>query len=342
MFSGFILLDSEGVEIDRISHIELSEVEPEYVIFLLENARNNINTPAYYKAILDKDPGNLDAYFQSALKISLDHHNYKTGAEMFRKIIERGDEAILKTVPFHNSCSKEEVNMLEYAEYLYAQDLASDIERFKEDENPAIHLIDFVYKYPESRFAEEIYQSTIRIVAWPQKSAQMESYFENVIDRYPLDPIAVHMYGYYCATYEYNVNHAILTFENLIKNSTEPISKIMHEYKKLLELKGNQSRMEQIYGPKYIKFFTHDWIILDRYAQFWAEEGKNLDSAFDAAKNAVKLKNNSSTNSTLSTVYLKLGDYENALEAINKAIKQGPNYSYLTKQKEEVLRAMEK
>jgi tetratricopeptide (TPR) repeat protein len=342
MFSGMLILDSEGAEIDRISHIELSEAEPEYVLFLLENVKNNINTPAHYKAILDKDPGNLDAYFQTALKISLDHHDYKTGAEMFRKIIERADEAKLKTVPFHNSCSNAEVNMLEYAEYCYAQDLTSDIESFKVDENRAKHLIDFVYKYPESRFAEEIYQSTIRIVGWPQESIQMESYFKNVLDRYPHDPMAVHMYGYYCATYDYNVNHAIQTFENLISNSTRPISQYIHEYKKLLELKGNLSRMEETYGPKYIKFFKNDWIIQYRYARFWAEEGKNLESALDAAKNAVKLKDNFSTNFALSTVYLRLEDYENALEAINIAIKQGPKYRHLTEQKENILKAMEK
>jgi tetratricopeptide (TPR) repeat protein len=75
------------------------------------------------------------------------------------------------------------------------------------------------------------------------------------------------------------------------------------------------------FGPEFIRGKGDDANTLYGYAFFWANQGKNLESALDAAKKAVALK--PGTNyywSTLSDIYLKLKNYPEALKAAEKAV----------------------
>jgi tetratricopeptide (TPR) repeat protein len=60
---------------------------------------------------------------------------------------------------------------------------------------------------------------------------------------------------------------------------------------------------------------------LGSYARFWAGQGKNLDSALEAAKKCVELSSESPSNwDALSQVYLKQGNFDGALKAAQKAV----------------------
>lgn len=80
-----------------------------------------------------------------------------------------------------------------------------------------------------------------------------------------------------------------------------------------------------IYGPEYVKKNIANGMLLSRYAQFWSDQGKNLESALEAAKKAVELSPDSFFAwNTLSQTHLKLKNYEEALKAAGKALEIAP------------------
>jgi len=91
---------------------------------------------------------------------------------------------------------------------------------------------------------------------------------------------------------------------------------------------GKDDRALVIFGPEYIKSKTDDANSLFGYARFWAMQGKNLDSALEAAKKSVELKPGVFfTWSTLSDVQLKLKNYPEALKAAEKACDLAEDYA---------------
>jgi tetratricopeptide (TPR) repeat protein len=59
---------------------------------------------------------------------------------------------------------------------------------------------------------------------------------------------------------------------------------------------------------------------LNEYACDWSLAGKNLKSALKAAKKSIELKDTDNAWDTLSLVYWKMGKYQEAIEAEEKAL----------------------
>jgi tetratricopeptide (TPR) repeat protein len=96
-----------------------------------------------------------------------------------------------------------------------------------------------------------------------------------------------------------------------------------------------------IYGPEYIKNYMDKSSTLYSYARFWANLGKNLESALEAAKKSVELDPDAYTWDTLSRVYEKLNNYGEALKAQEKAVElagdQAQRYQGRIKQLKKVM-----
>jgi tetratricopeptide (TPR) repeat protein len=75
-----------------------------------------------------------------------------------------------------------------------------------------------------------------------------------------------------------------------------------------------------VFGPEFIKGYVDQAGDLNRYAWFWANQGKNLESALKAAKKSVELNPSDSAWETMSQVYTKLKKYSEALKAAEKAM----------------------
>lgn len=75
-----------------------------------------------------------------------------------------------------------------------------------------------------------------------------------------------------------------------------------------------------IYGHEYIKNYIDKSSTLVSYARFWANLGKNLESALEAAKKSVELSPSAYNWDTLSRVYEKSNNYGEALKAQEKAV----------------------
>jgi tetratricopeptide (TPR) repeat protein len=74
-----------------------------------------------------------------------------------------------------------------------------------------------------------------------------------------------------------------------------------------------------VYGPDFIKANMTDQSILASYAAFWSRQGKNLESALEAAKKSVELTSDYYNTYTLANILFKLKKYDEALKYAEKA-----------------------
>jgi tetratricopeptide (TPR) repeat protein len=81
-----------------------------------------------------------------------------------------------------------------------------------------------------------------------------------------------------------------------------------------------------LFGPAYMQKNIKDASALNSYAWFWAGQGKNLQSALTAAKQAVELKPKQYYIwDTLATIYAKMKNTAEAVKAMEKAIELAPD-----------------
>lgn len=83
-------------------------------------------------------------------------------------------------------------------------------------------------------------------------------------------------------------------------------------------------------------------ISLNTYAWFWAQEGKNLESALDAVKKSIELESDQYNWDTLSLVYWKMGKYKEAIEAEEKALEFAPGTERYLKRIEDIKKDIKK
>ena len=82
---------------------------------------------------------------------------------------------------------------------------------------------------------------------------------------------------------------------------------------------GKEDKALNLFGPAYIAKHQDNASDLNSYAWFWAGQGKNLESALEAAKKSVTLQEAYYNWDTLATVYQKMENYPEALKAAEKA-----------------------
>jgi tetratricopeptide (TPR) repeat protein len=75
-----------------------------------------------------------------------------------------------------------------------------------------------------------------------------------------------------------------------------------------------------LYGPDLAKKSWDDQSALYSYAAFWSREGKNLDSAVEAARRSVELKAEYYSCFLLGQMLFKMKRYDEALKAAEKAV----------------------
>ena len=88
---------------------------------------------------------------------------------------------------------------------------------------------------------------------------------------------------------------------------------------------GAPEKALAVYGPDFAKQNEKSGPALTRYAQFWTQQGTNLDGALAAAKTVTELSPASYSSFTgLASVYQKMKNYGEALKAAEKALSLAP------------------
>jgi len=83
---------------------------------------------------------------------------------------------------------------------------------------------------------------------------------------------------------------------------------------------GKEEKALAVYGPEFVQKNAGDASPLFSYASFWNRQGRNLESAVEAAKKALELEPTYYGYDVLGQIQLKLKNYQEALKAAEKAL----------------------
>lgn len=97
-----------------------------------------------------------------------------------------------------------------------------------------------------------------------------------------------------------------------------------------------------VYGPSFVEAHQDKSRDLYSYANFWSETGLNLESALEAAHKAVDLSPQPYIWNALANVYWKMGNYPDAVKALDEAIDLQPSSSYYREQMKKLKEEMKK
>ncbi|MEW5899928.1 MAG: tetratricopeptide repeat protein [Acidobacteriota bacterium] len=91
---------------------------------------------------------------------------------------------------------------------------------------------------------------------------------------------------------------------------------------------GKEEKALALFGPEYARKKVGDDRALYSYTNFWSRQGKNLESALEAAKKIVEKKPGTFYYwSVLGDIYLKMKNYPEALKATEKAYELAEEYA---------------
>lgn len=173
------------------------------------------------------------------------------------------------------------------------------------------NLASFYYAKGDAAEADKVYGKDFM-------TSQAQSLARNMIS-----------YATYWAGRNANLDAAISAVETALK--INPDSSYYLQQAATVYLKaGKEDKALEVFGPAFAQksMSTVDALslnLLSRYASFWASQGKNLDSALEAARKAVELSSNANPNAyngwyALSSVLLARKDYDGALQAAEKTV----------------------
>jgi len=155
----------------------------------------------------------------------------------------------------------------------------------------------------------------------------LKSVWDNISELY--------YYAYYWTEKEENLPSALEAVNRL--EALRPELKLSN-FKEKIYLSMGDTVEARKYGEYYIELNKNNPNILEFYASSWADKGKNLDNALKACKTGLAVKNdNVSLWFTLSIVYWKMENYEEALKAAEKTRElSGEDNPAITKQIENI------
>lgn len=150
-------------------------------------------------------------------------------------------------------------------------------------------------------------------------------------------------YSSFWVKHKSNTENAEEMMELALKMSPDSSYFLRTAAQNYMQLEKEEKALK-IFGPAYAARHQDNASTLNSYAWFWAGQGKNLESALEAAKKSVELQGAYYNWDTLATVYQKMKMHEDALEAAEKAYEladDGVKTRYKAKL-DQIKKAMEK
>jgi tetratricopeptide (TPR) repeat protein len=255
-----------------------------------------------------------------------------TSAEKMRTVImAQVDEARKLMVPLLDL--EGEVSAYEYA-------------RFLEPFQSPNKVLDFAKEFPNSKLLNELFRELAHLLWREDTREDAMKIYDELFKIYPDNLDLIAPYVNYCTNAKFNLEQATKLADAVYKIGTfEAQGRIAYDYARLLLYKGEKSKAKTVYGDNFAQLLwkNQDTSGLNSYAWFWAWEKDNLLSALDAAKKSLQLKDDANTWDTLSMVYWKMKDYQNALRAEEKALElAGGQEENFEKRIKEIKKDMEK
>jgi tetratricopeptide (TPR) repeat protein len=256
-----------------------------------------------------KEPDNIEVVFKLAQKFEQREAGSDKTKELYRKVVSL-DPAGTSGSYYHDYL-KTAVTYTEAAEEALGR-----IAFFGRENDPAL-LRAFIAKYPDSKFLKDEYALLAR--------------FYYLRSSVPKD-VAIPFFVEYTSKYPYDAD-VLNTYVERIIGDKEPLDKGIELAEKIKDLvgsppnpgytrnlarlyvlKGEPAKADEAYGKDFIESVASSTVFsLTGYANFWIEQGRNLDSVEAMADLAAKMKSDQSTKQTVAGIFIKLKKADKAL-----------------------------
>jgi len=174
----------------------------------------------------------------------------------------------------------------------------------------------FIKKYPESKLVKPAYANLGYYYGYQASKEDAGKFFEEYTAKYPDDKDALGGYVERIVRDKEPVDKGITLAEKLKEIAGYPQNPgYQQNLAQLYVLKGDPAKAEEEYGKDFIDSYLSSSVrALTAYANFWIEQGKNLDSVEAMADLAATLKPDQwYTLSQIAGIYGKLNKPDRAL-----------------------------
>jgi tetratricopeptide (TPR) repeat protein len=174
----------------------------------------------------------------------------------------------------------------------------------------------FLKKYPDGPLVKAVYGSLGYYYGYQASKADAAKFFEEYTAKYPDDKNALSGYVERIVRDKEPIDKGIALAEKLKEIAGYPENPdYQNNLAQLYVLKGDPAKAEEEYGKDFIDGYISNTVYaLTGYANFWLEQGKNLDSVEAMADLAVKLKSDQwYTLAQVAGIYGKLNKTDKAL-----------------------------
>jgi tetratricopeptide (TPR) repeat protein len=313
-----LVVTVKGEEIDRLVGYGS---DPDNFRDNLEKSYKGDDTFLNLTRKLKKDPDNLKILVKLARKHEI-RHEQKTLAEYGVRILEQPEKARKIKIDLWDGKT---VSAYEYA-------------RFTESFSAPGNLAAFLNEFPESPLRSSALANLRYHFRKPDQKQEAFEACRSLISKFPEDANLYTTYVTACAEFQTDVDQGIAAAEKYSRDFPGYFhSQLSKAHAELLLIKGEEEKAVKVYGENIVtRFSENSPDMLNDYAMFWVEKGKNLASAETAARKALELKNEHYIWDTLSLVLWKQGKHEEAIAAEEKALQLagGKNEEYETRIKE--------
>jgi tetratricopeptide (TPR) repeat protein len=312
-----MVVDSDGSEIDWLVGYG---PPPDKYLESLEKTVKGIDTFKSLSGRYAKEPKNVEVVFKLASKYDR-RYDQEKALQLYKEVLAIDPEGKMGTTDY----GKEKVTYTEYAEYSIG---ALSVFSGKMDPEP---LKAFIGKYPEGKMLKAAYGQLSYYYGYRASKEEAAKFFEEYASKYPEDPIVLNSYVNRIIRDKGDIDKGIELAEkikDILKYNPEP--RYMKNLAELYMLKGDKEKAEEAFGKDFMegRVSSLSYSLRD-YADFWAKQKTNIESAEEMMELAVKLKSDSVYfKQSAAGMYVRLNKLEKAMEIYGPGfIKEHPDKS---------------
>ena len=235
-----------------------------------------------------KDPNNVEVAFKLAEKCASRYSPEMTARskELYQKILTLNLDG--QTASYYDEDLKATVPYKEAAAFALAQD---SVFGTKPDPAP---LTTFIERHPASPLAKNAYTYLGYYYGRLGSKEDADKYFEEFMAKFPEDKNAIRSYIERIIRDKDPLDKGIALAEKLEDLAGYPLNPSDRQnMAQLYALKDNPAKVEEVYGKDFLDDYeSTSYYALLGYANFWVDQGKNLESAEAAADLALKIRPN--------------------------------------------------
>jgi len=283
----------------------------------LEKLQKVLTGEETYKALTAKyakEPTNVPVVFKLAQKTSSRYTMPEKAKELYQKVITLDPQGKAGNYTFEYM--KATVPYTQAAEFELGQE---SIYARKPDAAP---LKNFITKYPQSALLKQAYSYLAQYYQYNAPGdaagkADAQKFLEEYTAKYPQDASVLNSYVGWIIKQKAPLDKGIELAEKAKEIQGYPRNpEYAQNLAQLYILKGDAAKADEEYGKDFVDGYVSNAVYaLTGYANFWLEQGKNLDSVEAAADTAVKMAPASQwyTLQTVAGIYTKLNKPDKAL-----------------------------